>query len=70
MINLLGICICVSEDCDQKVPIDPVILFSLVAEGKDSANFVFFAVVNEDLDEAGYVTGAFVGLEVGLDRVD
>ena len=58
------------EDCDQEVPIDPDICFSLVTEGEDSANVVFFAVVNEVLDEAGYVTGAFVGLECGLDRVD
>ena len=59
------------EDCDQEVPIHPVVCFFLVAEGEDSANVVFFAVVvSKVLDEAGYVTGTFVGFEGGLDRVD
>ena len=58
------------EDCDQEVPIDPVICFFLVAEGEDFTNVVFFAVVNEVLDKAGYVTVAFVGLEGGLDELD
>ena len=39
-------------------------------ECEDSADVMFFAIVDEVLDEAGYVAGAFVGLEGGLDRVD
>ncbi len=42
----------------------------MVAEGEYSANDVFFAVVNEVLDEVGYVIGAFVGFQGGMDRVD
>ena len=29
------------EDCDQEVPVDPVICFFLVAEGEDSTDVVF-----------------------------
>ena len=38
------------EDCNQEDPIDPVICFYLVAEGEDSTDVVFFAVVDEVLD--------------------
>ena len=58
------------EDCDQEIPIDPVVCLFLVAECEDSADVMFFAIVDEVLDEAGYVAGAFVRLESGLDRVD
>ena len=50
------------EDCDQEIPSDPVVCLFLVAECEDSADVMFFAIVDEVLDEAGYVAGAFVGV--------
>ena len=55
------------EDCDKEISIDSVVCLFLVANGEDSADVMFFAIVDEVLDEAGYVASSFFGLERGLD---